>query len=189
MSLKDVINKIKIMLTEEVVQLTDVKTMDGIILSYDGELAVGTAINIVDETGANPAPDGEYILEDGTKLEVVGGLVEAIESMMEPIEVETPEENVPAEAPIEAPVSAACAPDKKKLSVEDLSAEIDLLKAENLAIKEILTQLAESFSKEAFKEEVKMSLVNSVEKPIERPILKNQKYNELNNIFKNMYKK
>jgi hypothetical protein len=54
----------------------EVKTKDGKILSVEGEIKAGVKINQVDPSGtATPAPDGPYELEDGTILNVTGGLI------------------------------------------------------------------------------------------------------------------
>lgn len=128
MSIKNVIDKIRLFLESEKVSLTDVKTTDGTILSFDADaLAVGVEIFVLDENGRTPAPDGEYVLEDGTKIKVTESKVEEIEApeMPEP-ETETPEEMpVPeGEMPMEE-VDAACKPKKlfevSELTVDDLA--------------------------------------------------------------------
>lgn len=56
------------------VTLKEVKTKDAKVLSYDGELAVETIVN--DITSGTPVPcEGEYELEDGTKMKCVAGKV------------------------------------------------------------------------------------------------------------------
>lgn len=65
----------QIIVRQEQVTLMEAKTADGKMLTYEGELAVGTAVNLVGEAGSTPAPDGEHMLEDGTKLVTVGGIV------------------------------------------------------------------------------------------------------------------
>ena len=48
-------------------------------LSYDGELEVGTAVSVTDEEGnTSPAPDGEYVAEDGRTIVVADGVVTEI---------------------------------------------------------------------------------------------------------------
>jgi len=180
--MKDIISKIKVFLTEdelldEPTNLTDVKTADGVILSYEGDLAVGVEIFIVDEEGKVPA-EGEFVLEDGTKLIVAEGKVTEIVAPEEPIEA--PVEELPVEEM------------KTELSLEGLAEKITAIENDNLEIKTILTELAESFSKKEFEQEVKMSMEETkvpekVELKMERKPL-NQKNNDLNNIFKNMYK-
>lgn len=182
----EIIKKIKTFLQEE--NLTDVKTNDGIILSFDGELVAGVEIFVVDEAGKTPAPDGDYIVDD-MKIVVEGGKVKSVEEI-EPIEDEPAE--APAEMPAEMPAEEVKAEEIIGLSLEDLNLKIeDLIKKvkkceeDNLALQENVKVLAESLAKENFKEEVKMSIIE--EEKIEiRPL--NKTNNKLNSIFKNMYK-
>lgn len=85
MNLKEGIEKLKgliekfnvepIVSTEQ--SFTEAKLMDGVtIVQYDGEeLAQGVPVNVVTPEGILPMPDGEYVMEDGSKLVVMGGLV------------------------------------------------------------------------------------------------------------------
>lgn len=85
MNLKEGIEKLKgliekfnaepIVTTEQ--SFTEAKLMDGVtIIQYDApELAQGVPVNVVTPEGILPMPDGEYYLEDGSKLVVMGGLV------------------------------------------------------------------------------------------------------------------
>lgn len=59
-------------------KFAEVTTTDGKVLSYDGELAQGTAVMI--DGGA--APDGAYTLEDGTVCNVKDGTIESITKPM-----------------------------------------------------------------------------------------------------------
>jgi len=178
MNILEKIKKIKVFLNEEEIstELKDIKTADGTILSYDNELAVGAEIFVVDESGRNPAPDGEYILEDGSKIEVMKGKIEEIKSPEAPVEM--PVEEI---APVEGT--------ETKLSIEDLATKIQMLEEENVKINEILTQLAQTLSDKTFEKEVKMSIMEPTINVIPEQSFRNQKNNELNTIFKNMYKK
>ena len=85
MNLKEGIEKLKgliekfniepIVTTEQ--SFTEAKLMDGVtIVQYDAEeLAQGMPVNVVTPEGILPMPDGEYVMEDGSKLVVMGGLV------------------------------------------------------------------------------------------------------------------
>ena len=85
MNLKEGIEKLKgliekfnaepIVTTEQ--SFTEAKLMDGVtIIQYDApELAQGVPVNVVTPEGILPMPDGEYYLEDGSMLVVMGGLV------------------------------------------------------------------------------------------------------------------
>lgn len=66
--------------TETPIALAQVKTKDGAMISYEGEkLDVGVAVKMVGADGiSSDITDGEYELEDGSKVTVKGGLVESI---------------------------------------------------------------------------------------------------------------
>ena len=93
MNLKEGIEKLKgliekfnvepIVSTEQ--SFTEAKLMDGVtIVQYDGEeLAQGVPVNVVTPEGILPMPDGEYVMEDGSKLVVMGGLVAEYEKAEE----------------------------------------------------------------------------------------------------------
>lgn len=54
-------------------------TTDGGDLSYEGELEVGTEVYVTDEEGnQTPAPDGDYVTEDGKTIKVAEGKVTEI---------------------------------------------------------------------------------------------------------------
>lgn len=75
-------------------KFAEVTTADGVMLSYEGELAVGTAVFVMDEEGnAVTAPEGTHVLEDGTSLVVdASGIVtEIIEAEAAPEDVELSE--------------------------------------------------------------------------------------------------
>lgn len=77
-------------------RFAEVKTMDGIVLKVDGDVAVGNAVMVVTDQGEVPAPDGEYELEDGSKFKTEGGLIteiEATEATPTPAPEATPEMN------------------------------------------------------------------------------------------------
>ena len=103
MNLKEGIEKLKgliekfnvepIVSTEQ--YFTEAKLMDGVtIVQYDAEeLAQGIPVNVVTPEGILPMPDGEYVMEDGSKLVVMGGLVAEYEKAEAMPEGET---NAPA---------------------------------------------------------------------------------------------
>lgn len=74
---------------------TQAKTKEGVMVQYEGELKEGTALMVVAESGATPAPDGTHELEDGTKVSTVAGVITKVEA----VEVVAPE--VPAVMPEE----------------------------------------------------------------------------------------
>jgi hypothetical protein len=104
------LNKIKEIFAAEEVQPTEmanlfVKTMDGVILMVKAEtLLVEAEIVMVDESGAEqPLLDGEYTLEDGTEISVLGGKI---------AEVAT------AEAEVEEPVVEEVAASAEEIKME-----------------------------------------------------------------------
>lgn len=81
------------------INLMEYKTKDGLTLTWEGEGAVGTEVFLILEDGTKVAADnGEYELEDGTKIVVAAGKVAEIKA------VEAPEEEDMAE-PVAEPVA------------------------------------------------------------------------------------
>lgn len=73
------------------INLMEVKTKDGLTLSWDGDAEVGKEIFIILEDGSKePLSNGEYELEDGTKIIAEDGKVKEI------MAVEAPAENADA---------------------------------------------------------------------------------------------
>lgn len=185
MGMSEIIQKMKVFLQNEIpaeVQMTDVKTKDGIILSFDGELAPGIEIFIVDETGKNPASDGEYILEDGQTIVVAEGKV---------TEVKMPEEPIEAPETEEIPVAEPMAEEPEEPVVEKPKEEDDRIKKledEILQIKSILSELVTEMGKTELKEEIKQDLkLSKIKIKSEEKIEMNT--NGVQNILKNIYKK
>lgn len=183
MGMSEIIKKIKTYLSEEAqeITLTEVKTQDGIILSFDGdELSVGVEIYTVDESGRNPAMDGDYKLEDGTTIVVVESKVAEIKPAEEPIEGPEPEIEVEVK-PVEMSGSTC-------MSVEELQAKVTKLEQDSKKIFEILTQLTESLSKDELEKEIKteMKKVELTKFVSEKSV--NRVNKQLDNIFENMYK-
>ena len=86
--------------TEVNERFVSVTTVDGVVLNIDGEVAVGNAVMVVMEEGEEVAPDGSYELEDGTKFEVLDGVISSIgedEPEEEPAPEDVPEPEVPSE--------------------------------------------------------------------------------------------
>jgi len=83
MTRKEAFTKLKALFGEEMAA-QQAKLQDGTIISWEGELKEGAAIMIVDESGNMiPAPDATHILEDGTEIYTVGGLITKIEKPSE----------------------------------------------------------------------------------------------------------
>lgn len=84
---------------ENKVVFSEVKTIDGIVLQYDGELAEGTPLFVLDEEGNQiPAPEGEYQVEYEDQLWVVSIDVNGVLVKLEAVNVE--EEPMSEEEPV-----------------------------------------------------------------------------------------
>lgn len=76
MTRKEAFAKIKQALFGNEQEFGQAKLTDGTVVMWEGDLAVGTALYVLDEAGTQQAaPDGEHTLEDGTVVSVAGGLV------------------------------------------------------------------------------------------------------------------
>ena len=84
---------------ENKVVFAEVKTIDGIVLQYDGELAEGTPLFVLDEEGNQiPAPEGEYQVEYEDQLWVVSIDVNGVLVKLEAVNLE--EEPMSEEEPV-----------------------------------------------------------------------------------------
>lgn len=84
---------------ENKVVFSEVKTIDGIVLQYDGDLAEGTPLFVLDEEGNQiPAPEGEYQVEYEDQLWVVSIDVNGVLVKLEAVNVE--EEPMSEEEPV-----------------------------------------------------------------------------------------
>jgi len=77
---------------EPPVEMGTATLTDGTILTYEGELAVGTMVSIETPEGTLPAPDGSHEIEGGTIITVADGIVvEILEASAEVAEAEVEE--------------------------------------------------------------------------------------------------
>ena len=92
---------VKLGIAEEpvAVELAQVKTEDGQAIFEADAFEVGQAVFIVTEDGKIPAPQGEFVLEDGNQIEVDenGTIIEIAKKEEEKPEAEIVEEEVVAE--------------------------------------------------------------------------------------------
>jgi preprotein translocase subunit YajC len=93
MNSKEVIQEIRTLLgfseekTEEV-KMETATLVDGTIIEWEGELAVGTAIFVQTGEGLIPAPDSVHQVEGGMLVTTEGGIVTEIVEIEEEVEVE-----------------------------------------------------------------------------------------------------
>ena len=90
------------------VKLTDVPLKDGSVLQVD-KMEVGGMASLVSADGVVPAPDAEYVAEDGTVITVMGGLIAEIATATE----EAPEAEV---APVVAGINSQLEAVTKRLN-------------------------------------------------------------------------
>jgi len=106
----------------KVEKFLDAKVNDGSILRVEGDsLVEGAKVVLVSADGASIAPnDGEFTLDDGTKIEIKASVIEKITPATAPIEptAEATTEDVtaaaapaPVETPAEAPTTPTMGPD------------------------------------------------------------------------------
>ena len=99
-----ILNKIKALFEAETPAIfADVKTKDGVILRVEGDIKEGAKVSVIAEDGSiSPAPEGEHILDNETKITTdKEGVIIALEAPAEvegeekvEIEVEAAEEVV-----------------------------------------------------------------------------------------------
>lgn len=113
------------------IKLMDYKTKDGLTLQWDGDAAVGTEVFLVLADGTSVAADnGEYELEDGTKIVIADGKVSEI------IAAEAPVSEDMAEAPVTDAPATTNGPSNEELVtmfdelrgvIAELSSRLDAL--------------------------------------------------------------
>jgi hypothetical protein len=101
MNSKEVLKEIRTILgfseEKKEVEMATATLVDGTIVEYDGELAVGTEIFVQTGEGLIPAPDAVHEVEGGLLVTTEGGIVTEIvepvaEVALEEVAVEVPEE-------------------------------------------------------------------------------------------------
>lgn len=144
MSSKDVVNQIRNLMVKY--GFVDAKLEDGTEIKVDGELAEGNEVVVVTEDAEVPAPDGEHILEDGTKVETEGGVIVDVEK---PEGEESMEGEV--EVPVEVPAEVAPVVDDLVEALLPLLDEVKSIADEMKKMKEKMESFHMEF--EAFKKE------------------------------------
>ena len=98
MNSKEVIQEIRHLLfgeEEKSVEMATATLVDGTIIEWEGELAVGTAIFVQTGEGLIPAPDATHEVEGGMLVTTEGGIVtEIVEVEEDGIEEEAKEEEM-----------------------------------------------------------------------------------------------
>jgi len=160
--------KIKVVLAEdentEEVTLEDVRTVDGTLLRVEPALEVGATIQVIGEDAELiDAPDGSHELEDGSVINVEGGIIVEVIAVEVPAEEEMNEELPEVPAPKGLDVEALTNDVMNKLNeaivnkIAGLKFEetIAELKSENAALKETILDVVTEVEKFAAQEKAK----------------------------------
>lgn len=138
----DVIEAVKEIFLEAVLE-------DGTKIKIEGDvLQAGAKVVVVQDDSEIPAPDGEHILNDGTKLTTKDGLIE----MVMEVAGESPEAPEAPEAPeleVEVPLAPSLAMEKEVLEmVKDFVSKIGQKMSEMESQMSSLQNQFQAFSKE-----------------------------------------
>jgi acyl transferase domain-containing protein len=146
MNAKETLKEIRTMLgfsEEEIkVEMATATLTDGTVISYEGELAIGTAIFVETAEGQLAAPDATHELEGGMLVTTVDGIVtEIVEPEIE-IEIEAKEEFATV-SHFNDVVS------KLESAIAELSAKVVALSASNNQHKEAMSKAIDLIEKVA----------------------------------------
>jgi hypothetical protein len=100
MNSKEVLKEIRTILgfseDKKEIEMATATLVDGTIVEYDGELAVGTEIFVQTGEGLIPAPDAVHEVEGGLLVTTVDGVVtEVVEPIVEEVALEEVEVEIP----------------------------------------------------------------------------------------------
>ena len=165
-------------LKKMLLSLSEIPTKEGIVLITDSDnMEVGLEVFVDGDAGLEPAPDGEFTVDDNIILVEGGKIVEIkekpIEQPMEPV-VETPMQNEekPEEKMEEKPIDNPEEPSEESSTIDDLNsiieeqkAMIETLKSENETLKAEIEDLKKKLE-EPMAEPAEEQFKN--EKPIEK---------------------
>ena len=153
-------------LKKMLLSLSEVTTKEGVVLITDGDIEVGLEVFVDGDAGLEPAPDGEYTIDDNIVVVEGGKIVEIKEKPIEqPVEepIETPmqEEEKPEEkmeTPMENPEEPSIEElknliEEQKTMIETLKSENETLKAEIEDLKKKLEEPIAQPAEEEFKNE------------------------------------
>ena len=99
----EAIADMKSMFAKTSMEFAEATLMDGTVISYDGDLAVGTAVFVVADGEQIPAPEGTHAL--GGELEGVSIVTDAEGVIVEIIDERAPAEEAPAEEVVQEAAS------------------------------------------------------------------------------------
>lgn len=161
-----------------VTEFAQVKTLEGALITIEGEVAVGTPVTIQTEAGTiEPAPEGKHTLEDGTVIVITGGVIsEVIPAMVAPTEEveEVMEQTNPLEEKVKE-MEAKLAALEAKLSGLQFASVEELNNVKNVALSTF----------KVVEELVTVPAPKQDEKPTQK-FKREEKLNQLSNILKTL---
>jgi hypothetical protein len=180
MNSKEVLKEIRTLLgfseDKKEVEMATATLVDGTIVEWEGELAVGTAIFVQTGEGLIPAPDAVHEVEGGLLVTTEGGVVTEIVEPTEVVEEEVALEEVAVEVPEEvSPIVAAEVLEAIAEAISPILEEVELMKEE-------LKKMKKGFSKTVDLVEKVANLPS--DEPIKAPAKLSKKEEQFANIIK-----
>jgi hypothetical protein len=178
MNSKEVLKEIRTILgfseeSKKDIEMAEATLVDGTLISYDGELAVGTEIFVQTGEGLLPAPDAVHEVEGGLLVTTVDGVVTEV---VEPIVEEIALEEVAVEVPEE--VSAIVTAEVLEAIAEAIAPVLE----EVAILKEEMKKMKKGFSKTVDLVEKVANLPS--EDPIKAPARLSKRDEQFANIVK-----
>ena len=147
MNAKETLKEIRTMLgfsDEEIkVDMATATLTDGTVITYEGELAIGTAIFVQTAEGDIPAPDATHEVEGGLLVTTVGGMVTEIVEPEVEIEVEVASEEFATMTAFNEVIA------KMETAIAELTAKVASLTASNNTHKEAMSKAIDLIEKVA----------------------------------------
>jgi hypothetical protein len=113
---------------------------DGTPIEWEGDLAVGTVVNVITEEGSIPAPAGSHVLSTGQTIVIEGD--EGVISSIEEASAEQEGELLAAVTELQKEIQASVTFNKQRF--EAIEKENKLLKTSTSTLLEIVDKMTES---------------------------------------------
>jgi hypothetical protein len=153
--------------------MAEAKTADGQMIATPADAwASGVEVFIVDAEGnPTPAPDGEYELEDGSKIVVAGGLVTEIMEKVKPEETEMSSEDIQAVIGELGNRLNDLQEQVNSLTTErdNANAELAKVKEANTSLSKQVSQLSKAPATKSAKE-IALEMSKQIEKKLDKPL-------------------
>jgi hypothetical protein len=139
---------------KEIKLSVEAKTKDGKMVASETEFVEGAPLMVVSEEGVVAAEDGDYTLEDGTVISVVGGLITSVKKV----------EEKPAEQTAVNPEMQAQM-DSQRNEINDLKARLESVNKQNVDLAAALKKILETpIEVKQSKQEVNLDSLSPLER-------------------------